>query len=148
MPAGLTAFRNEAFAPPLAEVPADVDLPSSGGLSGALGLDLSDLPPALPNDEGHLDWSGPVAADTSVFLSASSSDRWAMTVDGASAKRSEPFGWANEFAAPKAGDATLQFHTWPGRYGVLLLEIVAWLWVMRTLLRRRIERRTDGGEAA
>lgn len=141
VPAGLTVYRNEAFVPPLAEVAAGRTLPTEGGIAAALPLDLSTLPPALPNDEGFLRWSGPVEAGTSVFLSAASSDRWRLEVDGQLAERTVPFDWANAYTVPADGNATLGFRTSPLRYGVLLLQALAWLWVLRLLLRRRLNGR-------
>ena len=155
VPAGLTVYRNEAFAPPLAEVEPGRTLPTEGGIAAALALDLATLPSALPNDDGYLRRSGPVEAGTSVFQSASSSDRWRLEVDGQTAERTKPFGWANAFTVPGDGNATLRFRTPPLRYGVLLLQALAWLWAVRWLLRRRLDRRTaalampsdDGDEA-
>jgi hypothetical protein len=147
VPAGLTVFRNEAFVPSRAGVPAGATLPTDGGIAAALSLDLSGFPAALPNDDGHLRWSGPVERGTSVFLSAASSDRWVLQVDGDTVERTKPFGWANAFTVPADGDAVLRFRTPPIRYAVLAIEALAWLWVLRSLLRRRVEGRAAGVSA-
>ncbi len=137
VPAGLTVFRNQAFLPMRAAVPASADLPTTGGIAAALGLDLSDTPAVLPDVDGRLRWSGPVADDTTLLLSASSSDRWELDVDGSSIDAIKPFGWATGFAVGDGGDARLRFRTSPLRYGVLALQAVAWLWVIRVLVRLR-----------
>ncbi|MSO85979.1 MAG: glycosyltransferase family 2 protein [Acidimicrobiia bacterium] len=142
IPAGLTVYRNEAFVPPLAILPPGTTLPVNGGIDAALGLDLSGLAPALPTNDGYQQHSGPVPDDASVFQSAASSPHWVFEVDGVETKRTEPFGWASSFAAPSAGTATLRYVTSPVRYGLLALEVMAWLWVVRSLLRRRQGMRT------
>ena len=99
------------------------------------GLDLSGLPPALPNDEGHLDWSGPVAGDTSVFLSASSSDRWAL--DGrrcvGEAVRAVRVGERVRRAEGRRRHPPVP-HLARCATACCCWRSLAWLWVMRTLL--------------
>jgi GT2 family glycosyltransferase len=141
VPAGLTVYRNEAFVPPLALLPPGTELPVTGGIDAALGLDLSGLVPTLPNRDGYLQRSGPVPGGASVFQSTAYSPRWVFTVDGRPTTRTKPFGWATSFAAPTGGTAALGYVTSPLRYGALALEVVAWLWVLRSLLRRRLESR-------
>jgi hypothetical protein len=145
-PAGLTVFRNEAFFPTRAGVPASVDVPVDGGISGALPLDLSDTPAVLPSTDGHLRWSGPLEDDTTVLLSASHSGSWQLEVDGSSIDSIRPFGWSTGFEVAHGGEARLRFHTSPLRYLVLVAEVLAWLWVTRAVLRRRFDRpaRTGG----
>ncbi len=138
VPAGLTVFRNQAFMPMRAGLPASVAVPTDGGIAAALGIDLSDTPAVLPDEDGRLRWSGPVEADTTVLLSASHSDRWELTVDGTAIPSDKPFGWANGFTISEDGEATLRFRTSPLRYGVLALQALAWLWAIRVLLRLRL----------
>ena len=38
------------------------------------------------------------------------------------------------------------FRTPPVRYGVLLLEVIAWLWVLRVIVRQRFESQDDPDE--
>ena len=138
VPAGLAVYRNESFTPPLAGVPAAERLPEAGGMTAALSLDLSGLPSALPNHDGFLRWSGPVESGTSVFQSVSSSDRWVLEVNGRRMERTKPFGWAQAFTVRTDGDAVLHFRTSPLRYVLLALQSLAWLWVLRSLLRLRL----------
>ena len=147
-PAGLTVFRNEAFLPMRAALPASVEVPTGGGIAAALGLDLSTTPAVLPDEDGHLRWSGPVAADTTVLLSAAHSDRWELEVDGTAVDATKPFGWATGFEIVAGGQATLRYHTSPLRYGVLALQALAWLWVLRVLLRQRRSSATAPEETA
>lgn len=137
VPAGLSVFRNEAFIPTRAALPADVELPTSGGISAAADLDVSEVTAVLPNDGGHLRWTGEVDGGTSVVLSAAHSERWQLEVDGTRADQSKPFGWSNGFAVEEGGDATLRFVTSPLRYAFLLVQAVLWLWALRSLLRAR-----------
>ena len=137
VPAGLTVFRNQAFMPVRAELAEGTQLPEDGGIAAAAELDLSQVPRALSEQEGHLHWTGRVEEGSTVFLSASSSERWKLTVDGQDAARGKPFGWANSFEVPTSGEASLRFETSPLRYVLLGGQIVVWLWVLRALIRAR-----------
>src|SRR3546814_2699272 len=100
VPAGLSVFRNEAFLPTRAAVPADVALPEGGGIAAAVDLELGEAgEPVLEEQDGHLRWSGQLPASSSVFLSAAHSDRWKLSVDGEAAEHAKPFGWANRSEA-------------------------------------------------
>jgi hypothetical protein len=138
VPAGLSVFRNEAFVPTRAALPAGVELPESGGIATAVELDLDDAAAVLPDDSGYLRWTGDVDGDTSVLLSASHSDRWQLKVDGASADHSKPFGWANGFDVASGGDATLRFATSPLRYALLAVQALLWIWAVRSVVRARL----------
>ena len=138
LPAGLRVYRNQAVAPVRAAVQDPAALPTEGGISAAAGLDLSDLPPALGDEDGHLSWSGPVSAGSTVYLSAAHSSRWEMRVDGDRAESTKPFGWATAFTVPSDGEARLRFATPALRYLLLALQVVAWLWEARTVARARL----------
>jgi len=142
VPAGLTVFRNEAFLPLRAAAPAAVGVPTEGGIAAALALDLSTTPAVLSHEDGHLRWSGPVEADTTVLLSAAHADGWKLTVDGAPVRSVKPFGWATGFEIVEGGQATLAFHTPTLRYGVLGLQALGWLVVVEILVRQRRSRRS------
>ena len=113
-------------------------MPTEGGVAAALGLDLSTTPAVLPDEDGHLRWSGPLEADTTMLLSAAHSKGWELNVDGEAIDLIKPFGWSTGFKVANGGDATLRFRTSPLRYGVLALQTLAWLWVLRVLIRRRL----------
>jgi hypothetical protein len=139
VPAGLTVYQNEAFLPVRAGVPGAVDVPVDGGISSAVGVDLSDVPAVLADRDGHLRWSGPIEDDTTVLLSAAHSDSWELEVDGTSVHAIKPFGWSTGFEVAQGGEASLRFRTSPLRYVVLAIQAVAWLWVVRLVLRRRLD---------
>jgi hypothetical protein len=139
VPAGLTVYRNQAFLPMRAGVPDSVEVPVDGGIASALPLDLSGIPAVLPTTNGRTSWSGPIDDDTTVLLSAAKSSRWDLEIVGSTVEAIEPFGWSNGYEVTDGGAATLSFHTSPVRYAVLLVEALAWLWVLRTVVRRRFE---------
>ena len=139
VPAGLTVYRNQAALPVRAEVPSSVEIPTGGGVSSALTFDHSSATAVLPDEDGRLQWSGRLEGDSTVLLSASSSDQWELEVDGRRIEPTKPFGWATGFELDEGGEATLRFRTPPVRYGVVAIQAVAWLWVLRVLVRRRFE---------
>jgi GT2 family glycosyltransferase len=138
VPAGVTVYRNQAFYPTRAAVPAADAPPSDGGIAAAAGIDLSSLGPALPDAHGKLRWSGPVSADTTLLFSSAHSNRWELSVDGQAMHHTKPYGWANGFDVTTSGEATLSFSTPPVRYGMLALQALVWLWACRRLLRARL----------
>ena len=139
VPAGLSVFRNQAALPARSELDSSVELPTEGGVAAALPLDLSGATPVLPEEDGHLQWSGEVAGDRTVVLSAAHSERWDLEVEGSSIEQVQPFGWATGFEVADGGRATLRFRTPLVRYGVLAVQVLAWLWVLRVLTRQRFE---------
>jgi hypothetical protein len=138
-PAGLTVYRNLAAPPMRSALPASVEVPTSGGGASGLTLDLSGATAVLPDEDGRLRWSGPLEGDSTVLLSASSSDRWQLEVDGEPVDRIKPFGWATGFEVDEGGEATMRFRTPLVRYGVVAMQAIAWLWLVRVLVRRRLE---------
>ncbi len=139
VPPGLSVFRNQAFMPLRAGVPAAVDVPVDGGIASALNLDLSTVPEVLTETEGRVRWSGPIEDDTTVLVSAATSDSWELEVDGSAVDAIEPFGWSTGFEVADGGEATLRFHTSPLRYVLLAIEAIAWIWVVRIVVRRRLD---------
>ena len=149
VPAGLTVYRNQAFLPMRAGVPDAIEVPVDGGIASALPLDLSGIPAVLPTTNGRTSWSGPIDDDTTVLLSAARADAWTLEVDGSTVDAIEPFGWSNGFEVADGGDATLSFRTSPLRYGLLAVQALAWLWVLRTVVRRRFDApRTDAEDGS
>ncbi len=147
IPAGLTVYRNQAFAPVRAELPPDLVVPTGGGVAAAAEVDLSEAALALADEVGHLEWAGPLDAGASVLFSASHSDRWELSVDGEEAEHTKPFGWANGFESPTSGAATLRFQTPLVHYGLLAVQVLAWLLVIRALLRARLGGALQEGSA-
>ena len=137
VPAGLMVFRNQAAMPMRAAVPSSTAVPTGGGIASALGLDLSSVPAALPHQQGHLRWTGPVSADTRLLLSAAHDPGWELDVSGSPATAIKPFGWSTGFTVSHSGQATLRFRTSPLRYAMLALQAVLWLVAVRVVIRRR-----------
>lgn len=138
VPAGLRVFRNQAFFPPRAVVSSANTPPEQGGIAAALSIDLSRARLALPDASGYLRWTGPAEEDSTVILSAAHSERWSLEVDGDTMDQTKPFGWANGYTITSSGDATLRFSTPLTRYVVLAVQVLVWLWALRTLLRVRL----------
>jgi hypothetical protein len=138
VPAGLRVYRNQAAFPIRAAIPSESAPPTDAGIAAAAALDLSEAHGVLPDESGTLGWSGPVEEDTTVLFSAAHSDGWRLEVDGERADHTKPFGWANAFEVPEAGEATLRFETPVIRYGALALQALVWLWAWRRLLRARL----------
>jgi hypothetical protein len=105
-----------------------------------LGVDLSGSRPVLPGRRTQVRYRGPVP-DGDVFVSEASG-RWRLTVNGHSAPRTRPFGWANAYRAAGPARATLGYRAPLLRYGAVLVEIVVWFLVIRAVLRAR--RRREG----
>jgi GT2 family glycosyltransferase len=146
--AGLRVYRNDAFLPVRAALPAGVDVPMNHGTAESLTTDLSSTPAVLPHKDGRLHWSGAVVGGTTVLLSAAHSDDWELLIDGTRARSLKPFGWAIGFEIPKDGEATLRFRTPTLRYGTLALQALAWLVVLWVVLRQRRRGAGDGRRAA
>ena len=74
-----------------------------------------------------------------MLLSAASSDRWELEVDGSSVERIEPFEWSNGFEVTEGGSGALSFHTSRWLYVALAIQTLVWLWVLRTVVWRRLD---------
>jgi len=138
LPAGLRVYENQVAAPLRSVTDDPALLPDGGGVADALLVDLSSMAPAFRDQVGASAWRGEVAADDTVYLAAAHSDRWELTVDGATQERTKPFGWATAFSVESGGEATVGFQTSPLRYALLALQSLAWAWVLRTVVRARV----------
>jgi hypothetical protein len=138
VPAGLTVYRNEAFAPMRGSLALADAPPTAGGIAAAAGLDLSHAKAALPSSGGVLRWTGTLSDDSYLYLSEASSDRWQLSVAGHTVEPEKPFGWAMGFPVTTGGKATLHYRTTPFRYVMLLTEVLAWLFALRALIRIRL----------
>jgi hypothetical protein len=147
--AAVTIYRNEAAIPTRAVVPPGTGADASLRASATLDLTGKTGPPggaagtpvALPKERGYASYAGPVTAGTRVLLSATSSPRWKLEVDGQAAPRSKAFGWANAFDIQKDGSATLSYRTPALRYAALALQVVLWVLAAVWLIRMRLGRR-------
>ena len=123
-----------------AELPSSVEVPDRAAGSPPRSPSTCPAPPrCCPTRTGACAGRARWRATARSLLSASSSDRWELEVDGEAVDQIEPFGWATGFEVGDGGEATLRFRTPLVRYGVVALQAIAWLWVLRVLVRRRFE---------
>jgi GT2 family glycosyltransferase len=148
-------YRNVAFGPARAQLPADARIPTGGSSTADRVLpSLARAPVALPGTNSFASFSGDLSKPSNVYLSAAGSD-WVLQVNGQSVDRHDALGWANAFPAP-AGQATMSFTTPIARPLSLAGQVLLWLLGIIYLLRTRVvrdERRrlgtdTESGGAA
>jgi hypothetical protein len=141
----LVVYRNAAWVPTRAELPAD-DLPATdsvrAGLEVAAATDPAAAEPALPGATDELaPASGPVDGGGEVVVAAGSSSRWRLEVDGERAPRRPALAWANAFAVPDGGPASLERTTPPADRAVAGAQAAVWVLVAVVLTLTRAERR-------
>ena len=103
---------------------------------GRLGVDLSEATSVLPGRRPQTKYAGTVPAGNDVLVSEDSG-RWSLDVGGHGVTRRTSFGWANRYQAGEGGHATLSYGTPLLRYLAVLVEIVLWVVVIRTVRARR-----------
>jgi GT2 family glycosyltransferase len=147
--AGVVLYRNNAWGPTRALLPAETQVPSGGpSLADRFFPPVQGAPTALPDDDGPQRFSGEIDLPSEVYLAEAGSDHWNLDVDGASVDRDDALGWANVFhidpddaeSGQEMASATLRYQTPIVRYGLLLVQIVAWLAAVVFLLRVRVVR--------
>ncbi len=140
--AGVAVFENRAWGPTRAQLPPGTELPPGGSrISDQLFPAVQGAPVALPDRHGYQDFGG-AAEPGLVYLSAASSERWVLEVDGTGAvpRTGEVLGWANAFTVESPGSATLRFDTPLTRYLLVIGQLVAWVIAAVYLLRVRAAR--------
>ena len=130
----LLVYENAAWAPARAKLPDGATTAGTFALAALRQVELAGSAPVLPTERSPTRWSGPLGAGDNVLLAESSSPRWQLRVDGQSAPRTEAFGWANAFASPASGQATLRYRTSWLRYGAVALQVVLWVVALRLLV--------------
>jgi GT2 family glycosyltransferase len=140
VPAGLTVYRNQAAFASRAAVPADSDPPIDAGITAAADVDLSSAAPVLTERDGHLRWKGELPSDSEVLIAEAHSSHWKLHLRGGSATEGKPFGWATGYSVTDGGSASFEYQTSPLRYLLLLVQVVAWLLLLRALVRIRLAR--------
>jgi hypothetical protein len=148
VPAGLTVYRNQAAFATRAAVPADSDPPTQGGITDAASTDLSSATPVLTDRDGYLGWKGDVPSDSQVLIAEAHSDHWRLHLDGGSATEDKPFGWATGYTVTDGGRASFRYETNPVRYLLLLVQVLAWLILLRVLVRIRLSPGAEPRQAA
>ena len=73
-------------------------------------MDLSEGVPALLDSSGHTTSSGPLAADSELYV-GSATGNWSLMVGDTQAVRAETFGWSNVFSYSDPGAAELTYDT-------------------------------------
>ncbi len=141
----LTVFRTDEAIPLRAEV--DEQFGAGATSITDVGADLGAATPVLVNESDRTSFDGPVEAGTRVFWSATASDNWALSVDGQPVIGEEAFGFATAYEVGATGEAELVFETPVFRYGMLVVQALLWLFVLRTLLRMRLAPERDGSSA-
>ncbi|MGZ4683920.1 MAG: glycosyltransferase, partial [Acidimicrobiales bacterium] len=109
---GMDVYRNSAWGPTRAQLPAGTSFPSGdGGPTDRVVPGLTDAPTALPDDQGYESFSGSLDQESTVYLAEASSGQWRLPVAGQAGDRQEVLGWSTAFSAPAGRSATVAFAT-------------------------------------
>jgi hypothetical protein len=139
--AGVVLYRNNAWGPTRALLPAGTEAPSGGpALADRFFPAVEGAPVALPQNEGPEKFSGSIDAPSELYLAEASSSDWQLDVDGTSVPRDDALGWANVFRVEQTGGATLRFATPFIRYLMLAGQVLLWVIALVFLLRVRVVR--------
>jgi hypothetical protein len=139
--AGVVLYRNNAWGPTRALLPADTPVPAGGpALADRFFPPVEGSPVAVPENDGVQRFGGSIDDPSDVYLAEAESDHWQLQVDGASMEREPALGWANVFRADATGSATLRFNTPFVRYLLLGLQTLLWIGALVYLLRVRVVR--------
>lgn len=146
--AGVVLYRNNAWGPTRALLPAGTEVPSGGpALADRFFPPVQGAPPALTENDGPQRFSGDVDVPSEVYLAEAGSDHWKLDAGDASVDRDDALGWANVFhidgadgEAEQTASAALRFQTPIVRYALLLLQVLLWLAAVVYLLRVRVVR--------
>ncbi|MBI2704171.1 MAG: glycosyltransferase family 2 protein [Actinobacteria bacterium] len=132
-------YRNVAWGPVRARLPADARVPTGGDARSDRVLPaITNAPVALSNDGGFASYSGDLPQPSTVYL-GNSTTGWELQVNGSAVERRDALGWANAFPAG-AGRATMQFLTPATRPLALVGEMAVWVLGAFYLLRTRVAR--------
>jgi len=141
---GITVYENAAWVPQRAEVPGrpgasvTVTSPLAAGPTTPV---VPDARAVLPGATAARSFQGPVAAGT-VYSSAAPSGDWRLVAaSGASARRSDSFGWASRYTVTTPSTATLRFDGGLVPLVAGVFSVVAWFLVLAALIDRRRLRR-------
>lgn len=146
---GLTVYRN------LAWVPARAVLPEREGdrtsFLDAAADDLAKAEAALKTPQGVDGADGTVPATGDLLVASTADAGWKVRVDGVPLRRSETYGWANQFGATRTGAGTLSFATPISHRAIAAGEALLWvlvLWAWRRARRRGRNAASDAASAA
>jgi hypothetical protein len=138
---GITVYRNLAWASSRSVLPAregDRTEPFDSA-----GDDLREAQAAMKRDVGVDGAEGEIPATGDLLIASTSDPGWKVRIDGAATRRTETYGWANQFGAGRTGEGTLAYETPLVHRAIDLGLVVAWvlaLWAWRRARRRARER--------
>jgi len=136
--AGVRVYRNAAFGPSRALLPADAAIPEGGdALADRMIAGLASAPAVLGDVDGYSDWSGGLDAGGRLFVSAAG-DGWVLEVDGQEVPAQPAVGWASTYEVAGAGEARLRFDTPTTRRLALAGQVLLWVVAVAYLLRVRV----------
>ena len=122
---GITIYRNLAWAPSRSVLPAREGDRTTW--TDAVADDLSGASPALVLDDGAVDAKGTVAEAGDLLVASTADADWHARVDGVALRRTEAYGWANQFDATTTGSATLTYDTSLGHRAAAVGQVLLWL---------------------
>jgi len=143
---GLTVYRNLAWTPSRAVLPAREGDRTS--FTDAAGDDLRDAQAALKRPDGVDGALGRVPATGDLLVASTADAGWKVRVDGVALRRSETYGWANQFGATRTGAGTLSFDTPLSHRATALGVAVLWILVLWSWRRARRREREAARAAA
>jgi hypothetical protein len=136
---GVRVYRNAAWGPARALLPADTQIPGAELATTERTLPaLAGAPVALPGGDHGTEHEGTIDRPGTVYLAESGGDAWSLEVDGEPAERTESLGWASAFRVDRAGEASLSFETPVGRWLALAGQVLLWIVAVAYLLRVRV----------
>ena len=103
------------------------------------GDDLRKAQAAMKHDVGVDGADGEIPATGDLLIASTSDPGWKVRIDGAATRRTETYGWANQFGASRTGEGTLAYETPLVHRAIDLGLVVAWvlaLWAWRRARRR------------
>lgn len=123
---------------PLRSDVTNLDLPPDGAPTAAAQLRLPPTsPPAVLGRSPGTSFSGQGRAGGRIAQAVTADPGWSMAVDGRSARRTDLFGWGQQFEARNGGRVTLSWSTpWTART-LQLIQVVALAGLIVLVGRRR-----------
>ncbi len=107
----MIVYRNTAWVPVVASVPADA-LEPNRSFEVALAFPTEDAEARLADDEpaGSVRFEGETeAVDETLLVGFGAGGSWDLTVDGDTIQREQAFGWASSYAVPSGGSEDVRY---------------------------------------
>ena len=115
-----------------------LQLPPNGAPTPADQLRLPpSSPPAVLGRDPGTSFTGRVVRDHSIAQAVTADPGWALSVGGTDARRSDLFGWGQQFAVPSSGQGALAWSTSLASRLLQLVQIVALVGLIYLAGRRR-----------